>query len=805
VGGVDRLGPQEGRVSLLGLLSPAPAETEGLRETLRLLDLPAGWIVALVVLPLLAGVAWLGYARESIAPRWRWVLASLRFASLLVLFLVLCRPVFVERREEVHPAEVLVVLDDSASMRRRDTYTDQEDVRTRLREATGLEPAATRSELVRGAVRRELLPDLEERGYVPRLFAFAESSRPLLSLDELAGRGQGTHVGDALTQLLASQRGRHVTDVVLLSDGRSNGGLPVLDAGRAAGAAGIPVHTVVVGDARPERNALIELVEAPASVLEGDELAVTVRVIGRGATAGTTGQIVLEELTGDQERPVAEREVTLDEGGERAVLEAPSGTPDPERGERRFRVSVLPVPGETLTDDNAVEFSVHVSTEKVRVLYVDGYPRWEYRFLKELLKRADENIEVQCFLLSATSDFVQESSQGVPPLAALPTTRVDLLDAYDVIVLGDVDPRGVSNDPDRAWEFMEAVRGFVEGGGGLLLQAGEFDNPRSFAHTPLEEVLPIVIDSVGALAAGSDARTEFRAVLEEPAAPHEIVRLHPDLETNRRLWEEDSGLRGFHWFAPVIRAKPSSQVLLRHPTESNEHGRYPLLVAGYYPQGRSLWIGVDETWRWRWHYGPRYRERFWRNSIRWLALGRLRSGDRRYRLESPRSSYGLDERVVLEARVLDEDYNPSTRPSQPIRIAGPDGRPRDETLTSIGDRPGLYRTQLELDQPGLWRAWIERDGQRLSSTEFEVVLSSRENADPSPDPEALAGLASLTGGRAVSLGRIGTLRAEFPGDEERRAPISSKLEDVWDRIATVLLLLALLSAEWSLRKRLELV
>ena len=46
---------------------------------------------------------------------------------------------------------------------------------------------------------------------------------------------------------------------------------------------------------------------------------------------------------------------------------------------------------------------------------------------------------------------------------------------------------------------------------------------------------------------------------------------------------------------------------------------------------------------------------------------------------------------------------------------------------------------------------------------------------------------------------------EFPGGEERREPISSRLDDVWDSWATLLFVLAVLSAEWILRKRLELV
>ena len=211
------------------------------------------------------------------------------------------------------------------------------------------------------------------------------------------------------------------------------------------------------------------------------------------------------------------------------------------------------------------------------------------------------------------------------------------------------------------------------------------------------------------------------------------------------------------------------------------------------------------TWRWRYRYVHRYHERFWRNAIRWLALGRLKGGDRRFGLEPLRTSYGLDERVTLEARVLDEDYRPSDQEDQGIWVQGPDGAPEELNLGGIDGRPGIFRGTFQAERPGVYRAWIERSGDRVATTEVEVVLPSRENADPSPDPETLRAIATLTGGVSAPVTDVPALLAEFPGGEERREPISSQLEDAWDRLATLLLALGLLSLEWILRKRHELV
>ena len=806
---------------IAALQSAANGATEiqrtGMRESFRLLDAPEAWMIVLLVLPACAALAWLVYARESVSPRARVFLAALRFASLLLILAVIFRPVFVSRREEIRPAEVLVLVDDSASMRRVDAYASDEEARKLL---SGLADRAaeecTRLELASAAVRKELLPTLAQRGYVARLHRFSDRLDPLDDPASLAGRGSSTHVGSAIVSAISGQRGRNVTEVVVVSDGRSNGGTQPLEAARAAASAGIPVHTLVVGDTHPERNLIVEIAESPPSVLEGDEIEITARVLARGTQGPVRARVLLEEVdpssTPEERasgqsvgRPLAEEEVVVGEGGARVVLVAPAQPGHGPTPERRFRISVPPIEDETLRDDNAVEVGVHVAPEKIRVLYVDAYPRYEYRFLHTLLQRSDVNLSTQCFLMSATPDFPQESSAELPSLRAVPTDRKTLLDSYDVIILGDVNPYAISPDPSRCEEFMASVHEFVERGGGLVLIAGEYDDPRAIAGTPLEDLLPVVLDaSAGAGIEGTLTKT-WNPSLEDPANPHEVVRLVPDAKLNRELWEDEGGLAGFYWYCPVVRAKPGAQVLLRHPADANANGRYPILVAGWFPSGRTLFVGFDETWRWQYRYGTRYHERFWRNAIRWVALSRLRSGDRRIQLDSLKSRYDLDERVTLEARVLDEDYRPSERPDLGASLTSPEGQSRELVLERVPERPGLFRASFDVERPGVYTASVAGGTEHSASAEFEVTIPSRENADPSPDPETLASISALSRGRAKDLAHVEELLSEFPGHEERREPISSELDDAWDHWGTLGLALLLLSLEWALRKRWELI
>jgi|694.fasta_scaffold01017_2 uncharacterized membrane protein len=783
-----------------------PLTSEGTRATFQLLDLPELWVVVLLVIPGCLALAWFSYLGQGVPLARRIALASLRGLAFLLLFAILFRPVFVERREEIRPAEVLVLVDDSASMLRQDAYADQRKRRDALEELLGRAPeGARRLDLTRAALDKEILPLARERGYQVKTFRFGETLEPLIDSSGLSGRANATALGGALSQALSANRGRHVTDILVLSDGRNNAGLPPEDIARSAASMGIPVHTIVVGDTRPEKNALVEIAEAPQSALEGDEIEVSVRLVGRGTPAGARTSVVLEELDADgRSQPISEESAELSAAGARVVLIAPPLPMEEGKSERRLRVRVPVQPEETLTDDNQVDFTVRITPEKLRVLYVDGYPRWEYRYLKNLLLRSDQNIRAQCFLLSATPDFVQESTKGVPALERVPTDRRTLLENYDVVILGDINPFRISPDPRACEEFLSALQEFVERGGGLISQAGEMDNPRSFLGTPVEELLPIVIDPTG-MALGDASGEEFHGQLEAPKTPHEVVRLVSDNEQNRALWEGEAGLRGFTWFYPALRAKPGAELLLRHPEAQNAAGKYPLLVAGFFPAGRTLYIGIDSTWMWRYRFGDRFHERFWRNALRWVALGRLKSGDRRVQLDALRSRYDLDERVTLEARVLDEDYRPSTATEFEARLEDPDGKVQPIRMDLVPNRPGQYRIGLELERAGVYRAWVENQGQRSASTEFELVLPSRENNEPAPNPELMARVAKLSGGLAMELTGLEQLRTALPGGEERREPLSSELDDIWDSFGTLTLALALLCAEWILRKKWELV
>jgi hypothetical protein len=207
-------------------------------------------------------------------------------------------------------------------------------------------------------------------------------------------------------------------------------------------------------------------------------------------------------------------------------------------------------------------------------------------------------------------------------------------------------------------------------------------------------------------------------------------------------------------------------------------------------------------------YGDTHFERFWRNAIRYLALGRLRGVDRRFRLAPEKSRYELNERVVLEAHVLDSDFAPSNAPSQNSFLVFPDGRTEEALLERAPGEAGVFRASFVAGLPGHYEAYIaegdDREGRRLATADFEIEIPSRELAEPVLDRATLEAVAALSGGRYFPLGRIGDLAERFRGGLELRTPVSTEVRDLWDNAYVLAGIVALLAVEWLVRKRVQL-
>lgn len=794
-------------------------ESEAVSQGLVFRNAPPLWVVILVIVPGIVLFAALFYrmGRERSSPRVRAVLAGLRVLALLLVAALLMDPAWRTQVVETRKALAVVLVDVSASMSHKDDYATSPDLASDLRTAAGLPPATpmdthSRLDLVQRVLDRQDDPFLQElsKEHDLRIYSFGESLSGVSSVRDLRARDRVTALGQAIESILEEPdvKSRPVGGIVVITDGKNTSGpLPEAAAG-VAERRRIPIHTVGVGDPKASRDIELVSVIAPSVVLAEDTMVVDLRVRQRGFPEQRVKLRLLEDglpLPLDRPKgPVLLRDTENDQDFQLSYKPM-------QEGRYRWVVEVEPQPGEYNTDNNRKTIEVNVRRERLRVLYVEGLPRYEYRKLKDFLVRGQQAFRTQCYLTSAQKGFPQEATEGLQPLQSFPASRERLFE-YDVIVFGDVDPRKLTEDPRMADEAMENMRSFVENGGGFVMLAGRRFSPWAYRDTPIGDIVPVVVDA-GTSPGGSPSGEGFRLQLTELGRIDPVMQLVGDPERNERVWAgKDTELlvTELVWYARVKKAKPGTRVLAVHESESNEHGPYPLIVSGSYGDGPVLFVGFDEAWKWYLRQGPVLFYRFWGNIVHELARTKLFQGDKRFQLLSNRSEYSQGDRITLTAYVKDKSFRPVDKPRQEVVLRPPrDSGHETRKLMLSRVEPGVFEKTLLAQEEGEYQAWIPAgDGlsdEMISPISFRVVISDVERKEPILDAETLKDLAAATGGTYLLLPgarellrRVGSGTVEIP--RQRRFVSLRDGDQSWVWLLP-LVFVGMLAAEWLLRKR----
>jgi hypothetical protein len=738
---------------------------------------PPSWVIALVVVPALAALVFYAYRKPARSRSWRRTLALVRLSLLGLAIFLLLGP-FIRRHEtRVEPALLAVFYDDSASLQRVDPQTG-----ARLEVLQQLAASPERSAL--------------EQRYQLSAYKFADKLSPTQpDGSALKGRGNQTALGDALIAFLNEHRGRRIPELLLFTDGRVTAGAELAEVTERFRRDGVRVNAIALGDPRPAPDLLIERVQVPDLILVGDAALFKLRLRGNIDTLPSPAVVTLR----DENDRILDR-VQIDDWDPEGVpvtlsvvLERP--------GNLALYAQVEAVEGELALDNNRVELPVEVKPAKIRVLYIDGEPRWEYRFVKNRLLRTEtrfeREIELRCWLTSASRDFNQEASPGIARLRRCPTDADELLENFDLIILGDVDPTQISPDPLDGQRLLDGIATFVQRGGGLLMLAGPRHNPAAYRGSKIEALLPV---QLGREPASGDAA--FSAVPPAPDNPHPVTLLDADPEYNQTIWNQATAL---WWFQPVERLRPGAQAWLVHSELGNANGPYVLAASVYAPEGWVGWIGTDETWRWRFPGGETQLQRFWRSALRHLASTRLRGAQGRARLDLDRTQIELGEFLTVEARLKDEAFEPlRAEEGVPAFI---EGIPAPITLTPVPNAPGTFRGRFRATSLGTGSVYLTRNqeaaGEVLASARFHATLPSREMRDTSQDTAALAGLVEATNGMLVQADQAQQLFDQLDGKDRLTRLIASHdspLDSRWPLV----LFFALAVSEWLMRKRLNL-
>ncbi|MBX6311723.1 MAG: VWA domain-containing protein, partial [Isosphaeraceae bacterium] len=609
----------------------------------------------LVVLGSIALIIWL-YRREGSAPLWyKMGLAALRIALVLLAVFMLSEAVLSVERTGL--PYFVVMADDSSSAGVVDQYADPKVKQTaeELAKIAG-KTKANRLAVAQGLLAKgegETLRELQKQHKV-KLYLVSASTRPLAEIDQpeevkpalekllkVEPTGAQSRLGDGVRQVLTELRGVPPTAILLLTDGETTDGESLASAAELARRKGVPLYTVGLGDPEPARD--LELSDLMVDeVVFVDDL---VRFEAKLSSRGFAGQEVTVHLR--QKDPQPGNPNAVKDLESIRVPAPPDGQPrrvelghrPKKTGEVTFILEVEPRPRELQTDNNAIVRTINVREEKLRVLLVDGLPRYEFRYLKTLLER-DSTIDLNVVLQSADPEFSEQDKAAIGNFPAA-KEGPDGLYSYDVVIFGDVDVSFLSSS-----QMQNLVDFVTQKGGGVMFIAGEHYNPLTYKRTPLEPLLPIQLAEARNPAAAGVAIAAFRPALTVEGRTHPIFRFGDDEATSARIWQE---LPELNWFFEAPRKAPAAFVLAEHPQQTGPEGKLPLMLYHFVGAGKVMFNAVDDTWRWRYRVGNRYFGRYWIQTIRFLARSKL-LGQKQAEIVTDRRRYQRGQPVQIQVR-----------------------------------------------------------------------------------------------------------------------------------------------------------
>jgi hypothetical protein len=640
-----------------------------------------------------------------------------------------------------------------------------------------------------------------------------------------AQRSANTDIAQALEKVSSDLPPERTAGILLLSDGRHHAAPPVEPIARKLGIQQVPVFPVVLGgNVLPPTDAAVAAVQAPESVSTNDRIAFNLELKLDGL-AGTNVTVTLY----DGAAPVASNTVTPPGPAFRTEIQL-SNVPKT-NGLHAYRIAVDTFPSEVNLSNNVSHVPVLVNSDRIKVLLVDGLPRWEYRYLKNLFTERDRNVQLQYLLLHPDQidgltnrpQRAASASPGNPEAEAtlFPTNETEWM-KFDVVLLGDVDPAELG-----AANMAILKRYVVNRGGTLIVIAGSRHMPHGYDRTPLADLLPVVFKPSNRpiLAA---PESEFRLALTPEGQNTVFMKLDDDPERNRQTW---AAVPGIFWRNGALSAKPGASVLAYATTPEAPVAEravvvpdaeallnrqqferdHALIVSHHAGYGAVLLFGFDQTWRLRHRQGDAYHHKFWGQILRWATADRIASGSATVRIGTTRSRYAVGEPARLQARLAARDFQPIANATLYATLWCGNRKILRRPLLYRPESPGIYTAETGPLPVGDYRVELETAGVRELdaastlpvSTAFSVTAATdSESVELAADRGLLSRVASLSAGTVLEPTEIESVADRLGPARVSRS--ERRQVDLWNSWPWLILILALFTTEWMLRKKVRL-
>jgi uncharacterized membrane protein len=704
------------------------------------------------------------------------LLLALRVVAILVLVLLIFKPLLSFEERQERRTDLYILVDASKSM----SVSDYPNTPNRM----GL---ATRQI-------EEYLKRLQT-AFEVKLYWFDTRAHEAQSGAWPEPKGDATNLTRAIKDVLAVAPKADATAFIVMTDGLHNAGGNVA---ADVAALGPPhIYTVGIGTDLTAQSGFqdisVDSVRAPEEAVVNNLARITVDVRSIGLSDRSV-EVQLKE----NDKLVASEPLRLDDraGVQTVTLSVTPST----LGRHTYLVRIPPDPAERRTENNERPVHILVTDPKIRVLYIEGVVRPEYKPLKGLLE-TDPNVEVLALVQVKRGEFLQSGSLTGLALSGFPQTVEDMR-KFDVFILGDVDRSYFSA---RQMENLKAVisegRGMVMLGGYNSLGAGGYEG------TPVEEVLPVL---VGPRSVGQET-TPFVLKLTPEGANHPIFAGTKDFFRYQAGTpaEKLPLLKGCNVLG---REKPGASVLAVHPDRAGPNGPLIVLAVHQFGKGRAAAFAADTTYQWYLPYRALGREspyiKFWSQMVRWLADKEIKeqSSEPGLDLVVLKPFYDPGEKVGVRAKVRAEEGRATNFAVVTGVLLGPADERKDVPLALEPGAVGVYTADLGAPDPGKYRLVVEarKANKRLGITELEFTVGrpNQEFDRLSIDRETLKKLAQAAAGEYYEPANFGDL-VERLGKLTIKENIHREfgIQTVPGLFAVLFgVFLAIVTAEWLLRK-----
>ena len=329
-------------------------------------------------------------------------------------------------------------------------------------------------------------------------------------------------------------------------------------------------------------------------------------------------------------------------------------------------------------------------------------------------------------------------------------------------------------------------------------------------------MLPVTLTPPGARVTEDTTLSEgYRPRITPAGKQHPLFRFSPDDGESSNIWNR---LQPLYWAAKGYRRKPNTVVLAVHPDRPAEGGpigeNQPLVIQSFSGAGPVLFLGFDDTWRWRYRNDEEHFDRFWVQAIKVLSRSRVRRIELKV---MPKVDFRRDEKMSVVVRFPVEA--PAPPAGQPVRVGLTRAPlPNADGTPGSGPTESSSLTLARVPGPGVQYETVVT---RTPEGEYRFILSDPEPPAGVSPPTAFARVlpplnerdqvqlnkADLASSAVVSNGEFYTLANanEFFNDLKnlQRVPLNQPCPPVelWNSPWVYLLIALLLSAEWLLRKR----